>query len=1559
MSVAAHHAEWLSLVPASGPFLSLPVALETFPQGLDAPDTDFCAQMRVAHQEWIAQSGAPAYRRAWFEFVRRGLGYPSDYWRENQEVPAALRLELPQYGETLRPDAVLMAPDVAGGEPSEPRLLWQAYLPAQGLEKTYPTRGWNASPATRMAELLRATGVALGLVSNGEDWMLIHAAPGQATSYVNWNAMLWNEERVTWRAFVSLLGAQRFFAGDEEGRLERLFERSLENQQEVTDQLGLQVRRALELLVSTFEREDQNTGGYLLRERTPREIYEAALCVMMRLVFLFCAEERGMLPLENPFYARNYAVSTLRAELRERADEWSEETLERGFDAWCRLLSTFRVVYGGIEHEECPLIPYGGGLFDPNKFAWLEGRDAGSDWEHTLAEPLPVDNRTVLHLLEALQILRTNVPGIGLTARVVSFRALDIEQIGHVYEGLLDHTARRASTAMVSLRGNGGQEPEIALETLEQWRDEGTLVTQVAKQTGRGKGAIEKDMAAGALALVGRLHRVCGEESLVMRVLPFANLIRIDAFDLPVVIRAGALFVTREGDRRATGTHYTPRSLTEPLVAKTLDPLLYRGTADGVAASRETLLSAREILELKVCDPACGSGGVLVQACRYLSEKLLEAWEIAEEKQFPFSAQAERPPKAVSTDFNRVNVSSAETFSEPEIQYDAATPDDADDNTRTDSDDAATEQNTRMNSVLTALCANFPPARKTDNITEPDDQPKLFLPYAEPVALRAGARALPHNRDERALEARRLVADRCIYGVDSDPLAIEMAQLSLWLTTMAYERPFSFLEHALRVGDSLVGVDLDQLRTQSLDRLEGGSERRVGFSLAVNKARTAREMIHDLGEDETAKRAQTEEAQRLVAELQLMADSIIAPALSPAKGAAREEKRRSYWSRARSVAAWMPEHERELRVDIAADLNGVQPFHWPLEFPDAFFRDSMASEREAQGAPQNGGFDAIIGNPPFMGGQRITGNLGAPYRDYLIESLARDKKGSADLVAYFYLRAFDLIRRGGTFGLIATNTIAQGDTREVGLDQIAPLRSATTLAPLAFHSPTGAANSPTAASNPSTEELNSSTGASNSSTGASSSSTEASNSLTAELSSSTVELSSSMGASSSSTGEQITPMNSDVAAVAPLTATSNAYEARGTIYAANPSQKWPGTASLEVALVHVVKGAWRAAFDLAGQSVSGITPYLAEPGAVVGNPHRLAANAGKSFKGHNVYGMGFVMEPDAARALIARDARNAAVLQPYLNGEDLNSRPDSSPSRWVINFRDWPLDRQSAPADYEGPVAADYPDCLEIVEKLVKPERQEQNRKARADRWWIYGDYAKGMEQSISQLPRILIRPQVSRTHAPIFVNTDIVFSSMCIIFCIKETWSFSVLQSNVHETWVNELSSSLKSDQRYTPSDCFETFAFPVLTGTQRAELESLGGEYGALRRSICAARGLGLTKVYNLFHDAATSPASDVAASGEWADIVQLRALHVALDGAVARAYGWEDLVLGHDFHATAQGARFTLCEAARREVLDRLLALNHARFAAEVAAGLHEKKGKSKKPSKKKGAQMGLEL
>ena len=409
MSTKRHHAEWLSLVEVSGPFLTMPVLERVFPHGLNAHDPEHFRSLRVAYDEWSDnQEGRrpnPAIHKAWIDFVmKQTLSLPDEVLAEGQAIPQTLKAVISEHGETLRPDIVVRNPE-RGDNPGKARLLVQVYPLGQDLEKPVVGRHWKASPSTRMMELLHATDVRLGLVTNGEWWMLVDGPRGETTGFASWYSGLWLEEAITLRAFQSLLSVCRFFSVADNETLEAMLAESATNQQEVTDQLGFQVRQAVEVLIQSLDRADQDHGRELLAQVPETVLYEAALTVMMRLVFLFSAEERELLLLGDPMYDQHYALSTLVAQLQEAADEYGEEVLERRLDAWCRLLSTFRAVFGGVQHDRMKLPAYAGNLFNPDRFPFLEGRKPNTTWKSTPATPLPVNNRTVLHLLRSLQYL--------------------------------------------------------------------------------------------------------------------------------------------------------------------------------------------------------------------------------------------------------------------------------------------------------------------------------------------------------------------------------------------------------------------------------------------------------------------------------------------------------------------------------------------------------------------------------------------------------------------------------------------------------------------------------------------------------------------------------------------------------------------------------------------------------------------------------------------------------------------------------------------------------------------------------------------------------------------------------------------------------------------------------------------------------------------------------------------------------------------------------------------------------------------------------------------------
>ncbi|OMI40260.1 Eco57I restriction-modification methylase domain-containing protein [Streptomyces sparsogenes] len=979
----SQHQEWLDLTEVSGPFLTMPVLLRAWPQ-LDAVDKDQRARLRAHHADW--QTDITAGRDVWVAHVLRSLLEWGDalVWRQSEaeDVPDLaldrFTLDVPEHGVRLRADFALTEPgfDLAA-EPDvksaakRVRVLGMT-LPSGTAPTARPKWGdvWSASPADRLARLLRHHDIPLGLLTDGRWWCLVWAPVGGVTTTAVFDAINWNEaaERNVVRAFVSLLRRRRFFEYAEPETLVGLLKESLAAGDEVTEALGVQVRQAVELLVDAIGRADarlveHGAPGLRASNVGAGEVYRGAVAVMMRVVFLLFAEERGLLPADNEVYAQSYSARFLRAELKARADAEGEASLEHTTAAWHRLIALFHAVHDGVRHPQLELPAYDGSIFDPDTYPWLE---KGSPL-------LPIDDRTVLHMLQSVQEVRVGT-GRQRETRTLSFRALDVEQIGYVYEGLLSYDGERAVETMVGLIGPAGIEHEVPLRELESlaasvkdvkalakkihdtWKDPKppASVARLEKLLVPAKG----EAAAEAKRLLQAASR---DAALTERLLPFFGLLRRDLRGLPVVIAAGSLFVTESSLRKNTGTHYTPKTLAEEVVKHALEPLVYEpGPLQTADEAKWVPKSADEILELKVADIAMGSAAFLVAACRYLGDRLIEAW-VRDGRE---DAVAYRAGRAV----------------------DEATAADAD---------------------------------------------------SDPVVI----------------EARRQIIEHCLYGVDINPMAVEMAKLSLWLVSMDPKRPFTFLDDRLVAGDSLLGVtSLEQLKAVHLDPEKGdllGAAADVeGLVGEVVEKRHEITKIKGNGPEALGKKRELlREVRQMTAKLRLVGDLVVGAALAtcasgrvPWYEADGGERLRDLFPMAARVARGVvavPEDEVEgsevvaeargrAREWLASELpeGGMRrvPVHWPLEFAEVF--------------AERGGFDAVVGNPPFLGGHKLTSPLGEAYREFLVTHVAEGQRGSADLVAYFILRVHTLLNRAGQAGLVATNTLAQGDTREVGLDQL-------------------------------------------------------------------------------------------------------------------------------------------------------------------------------------------------------------------------------------------------------------------------------------------------------------------------------------------------------------------------------------------------------------------------------------------------------------------------------------------------------------------------------------------
>ena len=1378
--VAEQHEDWLNLADAEAPWFSLPVLKRAFPNGLEPT----LPEIRAEHKaRWYGDEHVPSARLAedrteYIDWLLRDvLEWNADFLT-GSELPDELTVGVSHHDVTITPTGVYRPTSAepvdlfgeptsaeAAEAPSEDgaRLLVFS-LPAGTDPRTRPTTDtWSATWLQRSAMSCRHHGVPLALVTDGDHLTLVHAPQGGATGWGSWRASEFASESVMLDSLRSMLHSRRFIGTSEQDTPEALLTESVGSQAEVTDQLGTQVRRATELLVNAISRADRSRGGELLAGVGPHEVYEAAVTVMMRTVFLLVAEENDLLPIDNSHYQDLYAVRTLRESLQQERFV-NPEALETRTTAWHRLLATSRAVHSGVHHEELSVPAYGGNLFDPDRFAFLEGRTVEGTWRAAPGTPIPITDLDVLAILEALLVLRFRSSGGVTDTRRLSYRYVDVEQIGHIYERLLDHDAVVAEHVVLGLKGKTGEEPEIALPDLEARLIEGDdalvawLSNKDAVASGRRIGTkkqVEKLLAEPVdRHLRSGLIQACqGDQNLAARIEPFANLLRLDLRDRPLVFLEGAVYVTETGSRRDSGTAYTTRELAEELAEHTLAPLCYSpGPQDTADTNEWRIRPSAAILSLKVCDPAVGSGAILVAACRYLALRLVHAW------------REEGDPRAAET----------------------------------------------------ATAADDP------------------------------------NRLDVVIDARRLVAEHCCYGVDRNPMAVEMAKLSMWLTTVAKNRPFTFLDHAIKAGDSLLGIwDFDQLRHLHYDIAAGRARETPipGFSAdgdavaaverLVDQALDLRREMHSI---ETIRPADVERKQKLhdaseelLAILATAADVLAGAALSTAGEsdpttvlATRMEADAAVIVRLIDALETSDEPEARDRASARARtrLNAGrpsgaplrQPLHWPIAFPEVF---------DATGTRERG-FDAMVGNPPFIGGQKITGAAGTDYRNHLIAWIANGVKGSADLVAYFFLNA---TKASGSLGYLATNTIAQGDTSEVGLTQI--------------------------------------------------------------------------------------------------------IDKGWTIHRAVSSIAWPGEATLEISKVWASARRWHGEHVLDGRHVAGIDEMLYPLSRSGWRKRRLVENAGKSFQGSIVLGMGFTMSPDAAQDLIDRDPRNAEVLFPYLGGEDLNQSPTQAAPRWIINFFDWSEAK-----------ARSYPHCFAIVEKRVKPERATKRGKPyeTARRfWWQHLAQRKGLYRAIEPLNRVLALSRVSKTIQPVRVPTRQVLSDATVVFAYDDYFHFGVLTSGFHVRWAVRFASSMRTDTRYTPSDVFETFPQPPHSDA----VSAAGRNLDTHRAALMVERDLGLTGVYNRVH-----------APGTQADkgIQELRELHVDLDLAVRDAYGWFDLNLIYGFHEVrGQGVRFTFSPEVADEMLDRLLEFNKTRYEAEVVAE-HHKPGRQSKAGRGQPANQG---
>ncbi len=807
------------------------------------------------------------------------------------EPGTAFDVVLAEYQETLRPTYVAPLPE--GGHV----LLQQLAAHTSFDELPAKPEGWHASPQVRFERLLRETGNPVGVLSNGDAIRLVFAPSGGETAgsaTFKVADMCEASGRDILGALQMLLHADRVFTLPEDQRLLTILKESRRYQNEVSTKLAEQVLAGLQELLRGFEAADAAVKGNLLRElrraEASDELYGGLLTTILRLVFVLYAEDRGLMP-QTATYLQHYSVTALFESLRDDESRYPD-VMDQRFGAWARLVTLFRLLYRGGSHADFALPKRHGELFDPNSYPFLEGRPRGSAFSADKREKLPaiprVPDGVVLKVLRNLLVL---------DGERLSYRALDVEQIGSVYESMMGFALETATAPSLSLR------PKHVVVNLEE--------LLASKKRGELLKAAESEVTGNTLKAVQAAKTV--DELVVAldrRISPTST----------SVLPLGSLYLQPGEERRRSGSHYTPRSLTEPIVSKTLRPII-----EGLGSNP----TPDEILALKVCDPAMGSGAFLVEACRFLGDALKDSW-----------ARHGETPK---------------------------------------------------------------------------------VPPDEDVVLRA----------------RRLVAQRCLYGVDKNPFAVNLAKLSLWLFTLAKDHPFTFLDHALKCGDSLVGLSKQQIARFTWEKEEAGPWTTVFTSHVAKLVRTAEDLriqIHAIGDppDTTELESLHRRSEESLEVARGIGDLVVASFFVEKKEKARKALLGQLSGKVHLLA---PREAKEATGpwafairELVDELRGehpdvpTRPFHWELEFPEVF-------------GEGRDGFDSFVGNPPFAGKNNISASGGDAYIPWL-QTIHPGSHGNADLSAHFFRRAFDLLCAHGTFGLIATNTISQGDTRASGLKAI-------------------------------------------------------------------------------------------------------------------------------------------------------------------------------------------------------------------------------------------------------------------------------------------------------------------------------------------------------------------------------------------------------------------------------------------------------------------------------------------------------------------------------------------
>lgn len=1126
------------------------------------------------------------------------------------------------------------------------------------LDKRRTDGGPRMSPHALLQEYLNLTGRHLyGIVTNGLQVRLLRDNSRLIKqSYLEFDLERMMEEELfaDFAVMYRLLHVSRMPKDEDQasGRIiEQYHQDALESGSRIRAGLSEAVEEAILMLGSGFLQHIDNIElkeAYLNGKLNPKEYYLNLLRLIYRILFLLVIEERRLVYPKGTkkhlmdIYYNYYSVDHLR-KLAE--NQWLSG--KKHTDYWQALKSTFRLYENEQYGKPLEIKPLAGDLFGSHGIGLLNNCE--------------IDNEILASSLYKLSVFTNKNTGQKMR---VNYAALNVEEFGSVYEGLLEY------------------DPVIK----------------------NNHGVLSFDLVPG-------------------------------------------------DERSKSSSHYTPDELVQPLIKHSLDYI--------IEDKLKEVDKEKALLSITVCDVACGSGHILLNAARRIGTQL-------------------------------------------------------------------------------AI------------IREKVDQPS-------PSGLRTAVRDVIQN---------------CIYGVDLNPLAVQLCKVALWLEAHNPNEPLNFLDHRIKCGNAIVGlahfeelengIATEAFKTLPKDdkdiaaayRKRNEQERKTSqlelgdLSLGKDDLKSVQKEYCQVLELPEQEPKEIETKQRAYAKmlsgpqwlrLKQLADMQVAQFFIPKTNATKDQlttqaRYRQYLKTNSQISGLAPAIAQKKRF-----------FHWFLEFPEVMTQN---------------GFDCILGNPPFLGGKKISGIYGEDFLNFL-KTYYAPASGGLDLVTYFFRRDFDLIKNGGFQSLISTTTIAQGDSRVGGLAEI--------------------------------------------------------------------------------------------------------MKREGIINHAVRAMKWPGRAAVEISLVTIMKGSWNKGLMLNGHSVLSISSYL-DSEQNLGEPEVLISNKNQSFQGNVVHGKGFVLNSIQAHNILSSNPKYGEVLKPYFKGSDANDNISHVPPDWIINFSDKTLHE-----------AKNYGECFELVEKLVKPERQKVKRKAYREKWWQHAEKAINLYLRIASQKTIIVRTQASKHNVFILVPNEYTYDQKVIVFSNASYDSFLLLNSSIHEVWFWRYKSDLGETPNYSPSSIYQKFPFVKPS----ENINEFGDKLVNTRNTIQFSISLGLTKTYNQFHNQELiSQVEDIPikefqkkyGKETWnlyrhleiekkgnikykeavPKIKELRQLHVGIDEAVLAAYGWHAdsdkwgpaIKLKHAFYEVDylpenDRVRYTIHPEARKEVLKRLLLLNNERFEEEARKGLHKAK------------------